>query len=630
MFNLLKKTALKRTLFFVTTDIVFIMVSVWLAFILRFDGSIPEQYVPFLFRMIVLAIFFTIPIFYFKRLYSFSWSYVSSGELISLFFSTTLSFIFLSITIFASHYFPRFINFPRSTIFISYFLVFIFCSLTRFSKRIYLHVVGFKRMENKERTLIVGAGDAGEQILRNILSSKEGRYFPVGFLDDSPMKRKITIHGCRVLGTIFDMPEVIKNNDIKQLIIALPSANNRIVKEVIALARQAGLRKIKVAPQLHQIISGQISLKNLKDVEVEDLLGRNEITVDKKQIERLIKGKVVLITGAAGSIGSELSRQVAKFSPLLLVLLDQDETGIFNISKELQEKFPEIKIQSLVADVTDKEKIQSVFAKYKPQIVFHAAAYKHVPLMEEQSDEAVKNNVFGLENVAQASLACGAQKFIFISTDKAVNPTSVMGATKRIGEMICQVLSERQATSFISVRFGNVLNSRGSVIPIFKEQIRRGGPVEVTHPDMKRYFMLISEACSLVMQAGAMGSGGQVLVLDMGKPIKIVDLAREMIKASGFKPDEDIAIVFVGMRPGEKLFEEIMTAEEGIASTQNQKIFTAKLSAIDVVHLQKNMDILRQAVKNSDTDTIKKTIKMLIPSFTPTFTPTIADHGHTK
>ena len=248
MFNLLKKTALKRTLFFVTTDIVFIMVSVWLSFILRFDGSIPEQYVPFLFRMIVLAIFFTIPIFYFKRLYSFSWSYVSSGELISLFFSTTLSFIFLSITIFASHYFPRFINFPRSTIFISYFLVFIFCSLTRFSKRIYLHVVGFKRMENKERTLIVGAGDAGEQILRNILSSKEGRYFPVGFLDDSPMKRKITIHGCRVLGTIFDMPEVIKNNDIKQLIIALPSANNRIVKEVIALARQAGLRKIKVAP----------------------------------------------------------------------------------------------------------------------------------------------------------------------------------------------------------------------------------------------------------------------------------------------------------------------------------------------------------------------------------------------
>src|SRR3989338_3349114 len=630
MFNLLKKTALKRTLFFVTTDIVFIMVSVWLAFILRFDGSIPEQYVPFLFRMIVLAIFFTIPIFYFKRLYSFSWSYVSSGELISLFFSTTLSFIFLSITIFASHYFPRFINFPRSTIFISYFLVFIFCSLTRFSKRIYLHVVGFKRMENKERTLIVGAGDAGEQILRNILSSKEGRYFPVGFLDDSPMKRKITIHGCRVLGTIFDMPEVIKNNDIKQLIIALPSANNRIVKEVIALARQAGLRKIKVAQQLHQIISGQISLKNLKDVEVEDLLGRNEITVDKKQIERLIKGKVVLITGAAGSIGSELSRQVAKFSPLLLVLLDQDETGIFNISKELQEKFPEIKIQSLVADVTDKEKIQSVFAKYKPQIVFHAAAYKHVPLMEEQSDEAVKNNVFGLENVAQASLACGAQKFIFISTDKAVNPTSVMGATKRIGEMICQVLSERQATSFISVRFGNVLNRGGSVIPIFKEQIRRGGPVEVTHPDMKRYFMLISEACSLVMQAGAMGSGGQVLVLDMGKPIKIVDLAREMIKASGFKPDEDIAIVFVGMRPGEKLFEEIMTAEEGIASTQNQKIFTAKLSAIDVVHLQKNMDILRQAVKNSDTDTIKKTIKMLIPSFTPTFTPTIADHGHTK
>lgn len=618
MFNPFKKTAIKRTIFFVFFDIFFIVISVWLAFLLRFDGNIPSQYDPFIIRIIVLAVIFTIPIFYFQKLYSFSWSYVSANEVISIFLATTISFIFLSITIFISNYFPRFLNFPRSTIFISYILVLIFCGGIRFSKRIYSQIMGGNRFAGKERTLIVGAGDAGEQIVRNILSSKTNTYFPIGFVDDSPMKQGIKIHGCKVLGTISNLPEIIEENRVRQLIIALPSASNKRIKEAIGLARSSRLQKIKIAPQLNEIISGQISLKNLKDVDVEDLLGRNPINLDKKQIEQFIKNNIVLITGAAGSIGSELSRQVAKFQPSLLILLDQDETGIFHIAGEIKNKFDDVKIQPLVVDIQDSEKIQDIFRRFVPKIVFHAAAYKHVPLMEAQPDEAIKNNIFGTKVLIDASVSNNVGSFIFISTDKAVNPTSVMGATKRISEMLCQAYNSRSqsdrvsstesgqknSTKFISVRFGNVLNSRGSVIPIFKKQIRTGGPVEVTHPEMKRYFMLTREACLLVMQAGAMGQGGEVFVLDMGKPIKILDLAKEMIRLSGFTPDKDIAIVFVGIRPGEKLFEEILTAEEGVIATQNQKIFIAKMSEVDFSSLQRNLgalkDVLHQKNKGGE------------------------------
>src|SRR3989338_4348490 len=593
--SLFKKTAIKRTIFFIICDIFFIALSIYLAFLLRFDLNIPKQYDPFILRIIILTVIFTVPVFYFQKLYSFSWSYVSANEIVSLFLATTISFIFLSITIFLSNYFPRFLNFPRSTIFVSYILILIFCGGIWFSKRIFLQILGSKRITGKEKTLIVGAGDTAEQILRNILSSKSNPYFPIGFVDDNLMKKGVKIHGISVLGKISDIPAIVQEHQVKQLIIALPSMSNKTIKEAVALGRKAGLRKIKISPNLNEIIRGNISLKNLKDIDAEDLLGRDQISLDKKQVESFIKDKIVLITGAAGSIGSELSLQVAKFKPSLLILLDQDETGIFHILGIIKDKFGSLKIQPLVGDITDEEKIGFIFMQYKPAIVFHAAAYKHVPLMEAQPDEAVKNNIFGTKILIDASIKNNVEKFIFISTDKAVNPTSVMGTTKRIGEMMCQVYNQKNITNFVSVRFGNVLNSRGSVIPIFKEQIKRGGHVEVTHPDMQRYFMLTSEACLLVMQAGAMGNGGEVFVLDMGSPIKIVDLAKDMIRLSGLKPDQDIAIVFVGMRPGEKLFEEIMTAEEGIASTQNQKIFTAKLSAIDVVHLQKNMDILRQA-----------------------------------
>lgn len=615
MRRLFKKNTVTRILFFVAADIGAIIFSVWLAFLIRFDGQIPPQYFVFLPRLMLLAIAFVVPVFYIRNLYSFSWSYVSSSELISLFLSTTVSFMLLSATIFLSNYFPHFLNFPRSTIFTSYVLVFVFCSLVRLSKRIYLHGLGFRRMGDKQRTLIVGAGDAGEQILRNILSSKKNMYFAVGFVDDNPLKRGIKIHGCRVLGTIAQLPTVIKDYQIQQLIIALPSISNKVVKQAVELAREAGLRKIKIAPQLNEVISGQISLKNLKDVDVEDLLGREEITLDKKQIEQFVKDTAVLVTGAAGSIGSELSRQVAKFKPSMLALLDQDETGVFSISNEIKEKFPHVQIQSLVVDITDEKKIEAVFEASKPRLVFHAAAYKHVPLMEAQPDEAVKNNIFGTEVLAKASIKHGVEKFIFISTDKAVNPTSVMGATKRICEMLCQAHNSQGKTKFISVRFGNVLNSRGSVIPIFKEQIKRGGPVTVTDPKMERYFMLIHEACLLVMQAGAIGKGGEVFVLDMGKPVSIMDLARDMIKLSGFKPDEDIAIVFTGLRPGEKLFEEMLTAEEGTIASRHQKIFMAKMPEIDFNALQKNIATLKNIIYKRSRDEIIGVLKQITPYY---------------
>ncbi len=614
--NLFAKTTVKKNIFFVAGDVFSVFVAVWLAFLFRFDFSVPSQYFSFIYIMIGLSIVFILPVFYFQKLYSFSWSYVSTDELISLLKAVTIAGVFLSIAIFVSYYFPHFINFPRSTIFISYLLIFVFCGALRFSKRIYLRIMGQQRMPEKERTLIVGAGDPGEQILRSIISSNKSHYYPVGFVDDNPIKKGVLIHGIKVLGKISDIAELVEHYQIRQLIIALPSVSRRKIKEAVELGKKSGVKKIKIAPPLYETIQGQVSFKNLKDVEVEDLLGREQVTLDLKQIESFIKGRAILVTGAAGSIGSELSEQIARFKPGLLILLDQDETGIFTTSGILKNKYPDTNIQSLVADVQDRQKIEAVFATYKPAIVFHAAAYKHVPLMEQQPDEAIKNNIFGTRVLLDASIAHGVEKFVFISTDKAVNPTSVMGVTKRIGEMMCQVYNQKNATKFISVRFGNVLNSRGSVIPIFKEQIKRGGPVEVTHPDMKRYFMLTSEACLLVMQAGAMGHGGEVFVLDMGKPIQILDLAKEMIRLSGFVPDKDIAIIFTGMRPGEKLFEEMLTAEEGTLATQNQKIFMAKISQVNVADMNRVLDDLAKMVYQKDALEIINELKKILNDLT--------------
>ncbi len=601
----------KRIILFLILDIILISLAVWLAFVLRFEGEIPAQYINqgILFKTVFLVLLFTISFFYIFELYSFHWSYVSTAELVSLFEAVALSFGFSAVLIF----FIRTIEgFPRSVLFIAYFLIFIFSGGIRFSKRIYLQVYKKQNIAEKEKTLIVGAGDAGEEILRSI-SASDSYYLPSGFVDDSSVKQGITIHGLKVLGRINDIPRIVREEKIEQLIVALPSAGSQAIKKAVKIARQAGLRKIKIVPPLVEIINNQASIKQLREIKIEDLLGREEIVLDTKSIEDFIHNKKILITGAAGSIGSELSRQIARFKPSLLLLLDQDETGIFNISKD----FRNLEIKSLIADITDRNKIEQIFKDYKPDIVFHAAAYKHVPLMEEQPDEAVKNNILGTVVLAKTSLKYGVEKFIFISTDKAVNPSSVMGATKRIGEMICQSLNQKDSTKFISVRFGNVLNSRGSVVPVFKEQIKKGGPVEVTHPEMKRYLMVTSEAVLLVMQAAALGNGGEVFVLDMGQLISILDLAKELINLSGFEPDKDIPIVFTEPRPGEKLFEEILTAEEGTVATENKNIFKAKLSKVDEDKLYSGLEELKKAVVLSDKKKIKDILKTLVFSYRP-------------
>jgi len=616
LLKILKRTNKIRLLFFITADIFLILLSVLLAFLLRFEGKIPEKHLLNLEGLIVLALIFSLPIFYFLKLYSFSWTYVSTQELMALFKGTFLSFLFSGASLLFFRDTPYFSSFPRSTIFISYFLIFLACGGVRFSKRIYLQIFQRGKKEEKERTLIVGAGDAGEQILRSILSSKSN-YFPVGFVDDDPIKKGITIHGLKVLGKISDIPKIAREQKIEGMIIALPSAGSDAIKRAVEEGRRAKLEKIKIVPSITELINGKVSLGNVRKIQIEDLLGREPVLLDTKAIENSIKNKVILITGAAGSIGSELSRQIAKFKPAQLLMLDRDETGIFNISEELFDKFSRLKIVPLIADVEDRVKIDQIFSEFRPNLVFHAAAYKHVPLMEEHPDEAVKNNVIGTKIVAEAALKAGTEKLIFISTDKVVNPTSIMGATKRIGEMICQVLNQKNLTKFISVRFGNVLDSRGSVIPIFREQIKKGGPVEITHPEMKRYFMTNSEACLLVMEAGAMGEGGEVFVLDMGKPIRILDLAKEMIRLSGFEPDEDIPIVFTHPRPGEKFFEEILTAEEGILPTQYQKIFRARIPKVNEEKLNSAFEKLKEAAKNRTKETIIKILKELIPSYRP-------------
>ena len=421
-----------RKVFFFIGDILLIIIAVYLAFLLRFEGRIPSQYFDGVLQVaIVLALLFSLPIFYFFRLYAFTWAYVSTRELISLAQATFLSFLFSGAVLLIARDFPSFTGFPRSILFVSYFLIFLFCGGLRFTKRIYLQLFQTGIKKEKERTLIAGAGDAGEQILRNIQSSKISPYFPIGFVDDSTSKKGVLIHGLKVLGKISDIPSLVKEKNIESLIIAFPTAGAKAIQEAVEQGRKAGLQKIKIIPPMDEVLEGRIGLEVLREIQVGDLLGRKPLALDQKSIENFVQNKVILITGAAGSIGSELCLQVAKFNPSLLLALDQDETGIFNLSAELKDKFPKLKISPIIADIQDKFKIDQIFKKFHPQIVFHAAAYKHVPLMEVFPEEAVKNNIFGTKTVAELSAKYGVEKFVFVSTDKAINPTSVMGATKQ-------------------------------------------------------------------------------------------------------------------------------------------------------------------------------------------------------
>lgn len=603
------KTFRKRTLFFLTSDVLLICFSVWLAFLLRFDGTIPAQLMPCMIYFMVLVNVVTLPIFHFFGLYHFTWHFISMSELLKLARAIAIDFLFIGAILF----FLRdglFAHFPRSILIISGVLAFLTTGGIRFLRRIVDELS--RKPKPGKRLLIVGAGKAGEELARNILRGGRTDYRLVGFIDDDPSKQNLSIHGVRVLGKRKDIGSVVKRYDIKVAILSFPSAPSQIVRETVQICRQAGLEDIKIIPSLREIIDGKVTLSSVQDISVTDLLGRTPVSLNTDAIAGFLSGKKVLVTGAAGSIGKELCRQILNFSPAKLIAIDQNETGVFYLERELK-AHNSIKFEYYIGDICNRRRLEYIFREERPQIVFHAAAYKHVPVMEKNVCEAVRNNIFGTKNVVDIATKFAVENFVFISTDKAVNPTSVMGATKRIGEMMC--LLEQGTTKFCAVRFGNVLDSQGNVIEILREQIKKGGPLTLTHPEMRRYFMVTKEACLLVMEAGARSKGGEIFLLNMGEPIKIVDLANEMVRLSGLEPDKDIPIVFTGQRPGEKLFEEIYSENETTKETED--IFLVNSPKPDKAKFDVVIKKLQYLQYDSGQEEILKLLKELVPEFNP-------------
>jgi len=465
-----------------------------------------------------------------------------------------------------------------------------------------------------KRLLIVGAGNAGESLLRDIHRMSVAQYDVIGFIDDDPAKHDISIHGISVIGTVGQLPQICKDRNIDEIAIAMPSASHQQLRRVIQVCQGTKIR-FRTVPSLTDIASGKYRVSQIRDVDINDLLGREAVQLDQQLIESFLKGKMVLVTGAGGSIGSEMCRQICNFNPKLLLLAEQAENPLFYIERELRARFPSVNILATVCNITDKARVEQIFKCHRPQVVIHAAAHKHVPLMELNPSEAIKNNVNGTRIVADAADSYGAKNFVMISTDKAVNPTSMMGCSKRLAEMYIQDLNRTSNTDFVTVRFGNVLGSEGSVVPIFKKQIEQGGPITVTHPEMKRYFMTIPEASQLVLQAAAMGKGGEIFVLDMGEPVKIIDLAKELITLSGFRPDEDIRIEITGLRPGEKLFEELHIEGEDMLHTRHPKIRIWQNIPMNRDKLRAGIDELLGLANAADHDSIAKKIKQLIPEY---------------
>lgn len=465
-----------------------------------------------------------------------------------------------------------------------------------------------------KRFLIVGAGDAGEALLREIHRMSVAQYDVVGFIDDDPSKRGISIHGIPVIGMVEQLPKICQERNVDEIAIAMPSAAHQQMRRVVQVCEGTKIR-FRTVPSITDIASGKYRVSQIRDVNINDLLGREAVQLDLNLIEEFLRNKVILVTGAGGSIGAEMCRQVCYFEPKLLLLVEQAENPLFNIDRELQANFPNIATKALICDIADQTRVNQIFSECKPQIVIHAAAHKHVPLMETNPGESIKNNVIGTHIMADAADKFGATNFVMISTDKAVNPSSLMGSSKRIAEMYIQDLNRSSQTHFVTVRFGNVLGSDGSVVPIFRKQIAQGGPVTVTHPDMKRYFMTIPEASQLVLQAATMGKGGEIFVLDMGEPVKIVDLARELIILSGFRPGEDIPIAFTGPRPGEKLFEELSITGEDMQPTRHPKIGIWKNIPMDREKLRAGIGELIDIAQYQNYESITKKIKELIPEY---------------
>jgi FlaA1/EpsC-like NDP-sugar epimerase len=463
-------------------------------------------------------------------------------------------------------------------------------------------------------TLLIGAGRAGVLVAREILLRPDTGIEPLGFLDDDPAKAGMVIQGLPVLGTLGQLPAVVRRTGARQSLITLVDHGGRALRRVVAACEECSIAA-KVIPELHEIVGGKVNLSRIREVAIEDLMRRPPANLDVQAIADIVKGRTVVVTGAGGSIGSELCRVICRFRPERLVLVEKTENNLFHINWQLSEEFPRQRLVPCLADICDEARMEQILADHRPAAIFHAAAHKHVPLMEANPGEAIKNNVRGTRTLADLADAHGVGVFVMISTDKAVNPTSVMGVSKRVAELYIQALSQRSATRFVAVRFGNVLGSTGSVIPIFQKQIAQGGPVTVTHPEMKRYFMTIPEACQLVLQAASMGGGGEIFILDMGEPVKIVDLARDLIRLSGLTPERDIEIRFMGVRPGEKLFEELALGEESVARTHHPRIFVGRLAPQSWVEINRHIEGLIDLAGGADNDSVRAKFKEIVPEY---------------
>ena len=598
-------------------DTLAVIVATFLALIARFDfsyASIPGKvYIDTARNFLPYSIIITLVLFWLFHLYQSLWEYAGAPEMISVFGACVLSSVLQMIIV---HLILHW-TYPRSCyVFFGVFLMAL-VFMTRFFYRVFRTFVE-KRVSNAKsvNVMIIGAGDAGNSLIREMRSSSYIEKNAMCVIDDDPGKVGNYIHGVKVVGNRDVIIENAVKYDIDEIIIAMPSASKATIREILEICKQTKC-ELKTLPGIYQLVNGEVNVSQLRKVDVTDLLGRDQIQVDLDSIMGYVRDKVILVTGGGGSIGSELCRQIATHKPKQLIIFDIYENSAYAIQQELLRKYPELNLKVLIGSVRNTNRVNSVFDEYRPDIVYHAAAHKHVPLMEDSPNEAIKNNVLGTWKLAEAAATHKTKRFVMISTDKAVNPTNIMGASKRICEMIVQAYNKKSDTEFVAVRFGNVLGSNGSVIPLFKKQIEAGGPVTVTHPNIIRYFMTIPEAVSLVLQAGAYAKGGEIFVLEMGEPVKILDLAINLIRLSGYVPGEDIQIEFTGLRPGEKLYEEMLMEEEGMQDTANSKIHIGKPIEFDEDTFFRELEFMKEESSKEEMsdEEIRRWVKKMVPTY---------------
>jgi len=609
----MKKIEARKKIILMVIDAALINFSFLLSFYFRFLFDVPAKYfIAYSENAIIITIIFVL-CFHLFRMYDSLWNYAGADEFLLIIAACSCS----GIAIMAYNLIYGELL-PGSVIVLGAILITLFVTMSRVAFRAYRRVIRLlENSQNKHpgpRVMIIGAGSGGFMVLDELLNSKEINMTPVCFVDDDKSKLGMTISGVKVMGNRHDIPALVKNNNIEIIVIAIPTLSGANRSEIANICKNTGC-KMKIMPGIYELLKGDVTIKEIRDVNIEDLLGRDPIVLEDEGIKDYISGKVVLIPGGGGSIGSEISRQVLKYGPRELIIFDNYENNAYELQNEISGKYPGVDLKLLIGSIRDRKRLENVFNEYRPDVVFHAAAHKHVPLMEESPSEAIMNNVFGTLNLAETADKYHVERFVMLSTDKAVNPTNVMGATKRICEMIIQAMDARSKTEFVAVRFGNVLGSNGSVIPLFNKQIAEGGPVTVTDKNINRFFMTIPEAAQLVLQAGAFANGGEIFILDMGEPVKIYELAKDLIKLSGFVPDVDIKIEITGLRPGEKLYEEVLMDEEGIRKTAHNKIFVAQPASYNIEELKAKFQEIGLICEKGDNAAIIRKLKEVVPTY---------------